>query len=350
METNKNKKIAVALFIISGFALFLTAIFVIGSKENLFTPVFVIKTEFESVSGLRTGSTVRFNGINVGKVNLIQILATNKILVEMSIENSVQKFIKKDSRVTIASDGLVGNKIIEISPGTPGSQHVAEGDMLISVKPVEVSDIMASLKQSSDNASEITKDLAEITAKVNSGEGTLGQLINNPSVYQGIDTTFRSFSKYSGQLNLVFAKITGTVDNVSSDIDNLTKQVNKITVEISDIVRKMNSSESIVGTLLTDTSFANNLKDVIKNTNSATKNLENGSFSFAQNMEALKHNFLFKGYFEDIGYWDKTDWEKNMDKKNMELRIKEQQLLKKETELKQLEEKLKLEQKLNQSN
>ena len=85
----------------------------------------------------------------------------------------------------------------------------------------------------------------------------------------------------------------------------------------------------------------------MQNANMTTQNLETGTFSFAQNMEALKHNFLFKGYFEDIGYWNQPDWEKNIDKKALELRIKEQELIKKEKELKELEQKLKLEQKLD---
>lgn len=350
MESSKNKKIAVALFIASGFILFLVAIFVIGGKENLFTPTFTIRAEFESVSGLKNGSTVRFNGINVGKVDLIEIQSTNKVLVEMIIEKSVQQYIKKDSKVTIGSDGLVGNKVIDITPGTPGNPSVQDHEMLASIKPVEVADIMNSLKESSDNASDITKDLSEITAKVNNGQGTIGQLVNNDTLYRSIDTTFRSFANYSGQLNLVFGKITNTVDNVSGDLNNLTAQVNKITKDISDVVRKMNSNESIVGTLLTDTAFANNLKQMISNANLTTQNLENGSFSFAQNMEALKHNFLFKGYFEDVGYWDKPDWEKNIDKKALELRIKEQELLKKEKELRDLEQKIKLEQKLQNEN
>jgi phospholipid/cholesterol/gamma-HCH transport system substrate-binding protein len=219
-------------------------------------------------------------------------------------------------------------------------------EMLASVRPVEVQDIMASLMESSENASDITKDLSEITSKVNTGQGTLGQLVNNDTLYRSIDTTFRSFAGYSGQLNVVFGKITNTVDNVSGDLNILTTEVNKIAAQISEIVRKMNSSESIVGTLLTDTSFANNLKSLMLNANLTTKNLETGSSSFAQNMEALKHNFLFKGYFEDIGYWDKTDWEKNIDKKMLELRVREQELLKKEKELKDLQEKIKLEQKL----
>jgi phospholipid/cholesterol/gamma-HCH transport system substrate-binding protein len=103
----------------------------------------------------------------------------------------------------------------------------------------------------------------------------------------------------------------------------------------------MNSSESIIGTLLTDTVFANNLKEMIYNANKTTSNLEQGSFSFAQNMEALKHNFLFKGYFEDIGYWDKSDFEKSTDKKQLQLKLKEQELNDKEKQLKELEKKLK---------
>jgi len=350
METNNAKKLKVGLFIIAGFVLFVVAIFVVGGQENMFTPTFKVKSEFESVSGLKTGGSVRLNGIVVGSVDGIDIEASNKVLVTMTIQSSVQKFIKKDSKITIGSDGLVGNKVIDITPGTPGNPEVQDGEMLGSIKPVEVADIMNSLKESTDNASGITKDLSEITSKVNMGQGTLGQLVNNDTLYRSIDTTFRSFANYSGQLNVVFAKVTNTVDNVSGDLDLLTKQINRITADVSEIVRKMNSSESIVGTLLTDTVFANNLKSLMNNANLTTKNLETGSFSFAQNMEALKHNFLFKGYFEDIGYWNQADWERNMDKKGLELRIKEQELLKKEKELKELEQKLKLEQKLDDQN
>jgi len=346
METNNAKKLKVGLFIVAGFVLFIVAIFIVGGQENMFTQTFKIKSQFESVSGLKTGGSVRLNGIVVGSVDGIDIEASNKVLVSMTLEKSIQKFIKKDSKVTIGSDGLVGNKVIDITPGTPGGPEVQDGETLGSIKPVEVSDILNSLKESSDNASDLTKDLSDITNKVNMGQGTLGQLVNNDTLYRSIDTTFRSFANYSGQLNVVFAKVTNTVDNVTTDLDLLTKQINKITTDVGEIVRKMNSSESIVGTLLTDTAFANNLKELMLNANMTTQNLETGTFSFAQNMEALKHNFLFKGYFEDIGYWDKTDWEKNFDKKALELRIKEQELIKREKQLRDLEEKIKLEQKL----
>jgi phospholipid/cholesterol/gamma-HCH transport system substrate-binding protein len=344
MEPNKNKKIGVALFILLGFILLTVAIFVIGSKENLFTPTFQVKSYFESVSGLKSGSSVRLNGITIGKVEAIDIDATNRVLVIMTIETSKQEFIKKDSKATISSEGLVGNKVIEIVSGTPGSPSVENNDDIESIKPVGVQDIIDGLKESSDNAAIITKELYDITNKVNTGQGTLGQLVNNDTLYRNADMTLNSFSSSSGKLNAIFGKIDVMVNNVSGNVENTSVQLDRISRDISEIVRKMNSSESVIGTLLTDTIFANNIKAIMQNANNTTKNLETGSFSFTQNMEALKHNFLFKGYFEDIGYWDKTDWEKNIDKKALELKLKEQELLKKEQELKNLEEKIKMEQ------
>jgi phospholipid/cholesterol/gamma-HCH transport system substrate-binding protein len=341
MEPSKKKKLAVGLFIGSGLILFIVVIFIIGSKENLFTPTFKLQAAFEKVNGLKSGASVRFNGINVGTVDEIEIYNGKSVVVRMTIDKKVKDFIKKDSKATVSSEGLVGNKIVEITPGSNEAAGVQGSEVLQTIPAVETEDIMRSLKQSSENASDLTKDLAVIVQKVNNGEGTIGQLVNNKDLYNNIDSTMRGFAGYSGQIKIVFQKITGTIDNVSGDIGDLSKQVKSVTTDIAEIMRKMNSSESIVGTLLTDTVFANHMKSLMQNADMTTQNLENGSFSFAQNMEALKHNFLFKGYFEDIGYWDKTDWEGNIDKKQMELRLKEQQLNKKERELKELEQKLK---------
>ncbi|MEO6693437.1 MAG: MlaD family protein [Saprospiraceae bacterium] len=341
METNLKRKVTLGAFIIVGFILFLVAIFVIGSKENLFTPTFKLNAEFETVSGLKPGASVRMNGINIGKVDNIKIESKSMVLVEMTLEKNVQKFVKKDSKATISSEGLVGNKIVELIPGSSEAPSVLDNEKLATVKPVEVQDIINGLKETSENATLITKDLSEITNRINHGEGTLGQLINNDQLYRNIDSSMRGFAGITGNVNAILVKVAGSVNNMTADFEQMSPVIRKITIDIGEITRKMNSSESIVGTLLTDTTFANNLKQLMINSEKTTKNLEQGTFSFAQNMEALKHNFLFKGYFEDIGYWDKPDWEKNVDAKANELRLKEIQLNKKEKELKELEERLK---------
>jgi phospholipid/cholesterol/gamma-HCH transport system substrate-binding protein len=341
MEKKKSTKLVSAIFIIVGSALFLVALFVIGSKQNMFTSTMKLKSDFETVSGLLEGSSVRFNGINVGTVSKIDILSGNKVMVEMSIVSSVKEFIKRDSKAKVISEGLIGNKIIDITPGSENVPSVKDGEWIGSIKPIEAEDILKSLKETGDNATLITKDIAGIISKVDRGEGILGQLINDNTMYNDVTTTIHGFTTSAGLVNNILQKISSNVDLISVEVIPLTVKLRSITEDIAEIAKKINSNESVVGTLLTDTNFTNNLKSIIRNADQTTANLEQGSFSFSQNMEALKHNFLFKGYFEDIGYWDKTDYEKNVSDLNMKLKIKQQELEAREKKINDLEKKVK---------
>ena len=348
MQLDKFRKIILGMFIIVGATLFIIAIFIIGSKENLFTDTFTLYSEFETVSGLKDGNSVRFAGIDVGIVEKIEIQGINKVIVTMTIESNVQRFIKKDAEVTIGSEGLVGNKIVTISSGTATASSVDNGDFLKSIKPVDIGDILNNLNESTKEAEKIAKEITDIATKVNEGQGTLGLLVNNTSLYYTIDSTMRSFASYTGTINQLLFKTSNAVDQVSKDITDFTYQIRLVTNDIADITRKINSSESLVGTLLTDTSFANNLKQVIINTNQTTSNLERGAYGFYQNMEALKHNFLFKGYFEDLGYWDKSEFENDIDKRESRILQKEKEIDEREKQLDELRKKLEeLEKKLN---
>ena len=344
MESNKHK-IILAVFIMVGLALFVVAVFVIGSKKNMFTPTFNLTAVFETVSGLKEGSSVRFNGINVGTVDNIEITGVDKVKIRMIIVSTVKPFIKKDSKATVISEGLVGNKIVQITSGSAGSPSVDDGEDLASLRPVETEQIFKSLKGASENVDSLTKELAGVVTKVNRGEGTIGQLLANDQLYRTLDQTINGFASSTAVLNQAMRKISGNVDAVSEDITNMTPKIREITRNIAEITVKMNSSQSIVGTLLTDTTFANNLKGIIINANKTTANLEQGSNSFTQNMEALKHNFLFKGYFEDMGYWDKTDFEKDIEKQRLQLKLKEEELNEREKKLEEQEKKPKEEQK-----
>lgn len=348
MQLNKFKKIILGLFIVVGAVLFIVAIFIIGSKENLFTDTFILHSEFETVSGLNEGNSVRFAGINVGTVDKIEIQGSKKVIVTMTIESGVKQYIKKDSEVTIGSEGLVGNKIITISGGTASQSSVENNDYLKSIKPVDIGDILNTLNESTKETEKIAKEITDIVTKVNDGKGTLGQLVNNESLYYSIDSTMKSFASYAGTINQLLYKTSNAVDQVSDDITDFTHQVRLITNDIKSITHQINSSESLIGTLLTDTVFANNLKQIIINTNQTTENLERGAYGFYQNMEALKHNFLFKGYFEDLGYWDKSEFEEDMNKREARILKKEKEVDDRERQLDELRKKLEeLEKKLN---
>lgn len=339
-----SKKIKLGFFITIGLGLFIVALFYIGSKENLFTPTMIIYSEFQDVSGLTAGSNVTYSGINIGSVQSIDIQGINRVRVVMKIQKDKNQFIRKDSQVSITSTGLVGSKIVSISSGSDTSKMVDNGDYLPSVKPIDVGTILDNLNNSTKQADSIAKEITAIVAKVNYGEGSLGELINNKSLYQNLDSAFSSIAGYTEQVNMVANKMTAIIDQVSGEVNNVTREITKITTNIAGITTKLNSGESVVGTLLTDTVFANNLKDIIVNTNLTVRNFENAAFKLDQNMEALKHNFLFKGYFEDLGYWDSTTFQKEMNFRAQEIDrqaiyIKQQQeILKKlQTRLEELE-------------
>jgi phospholipid/cholesterol/gamma-HCH transport system substrate-binding protein len=337
MDVDIRKKVITGIFIIAGLALFLVATFIIGSKTNMFRSTFQLNTIFQNVAGIKEGNTVTFAGINVGTVDMVDIQTPNKVVVMMTIESEMKQYIRKDSKVAITSEGLVGNKVISISSGADNAPPVESGDYLESVKPIGVEDIIKDLKATTENVNQLTKSLSNIVDSVSNGQGTIGQLINNESLFNSVDSTFKSFASSTEKVDLILAKVSQTVDQVTANFNDLSKGVNDITTNIALVTEKINSSQSLVGTLLTDTVFANNLKMVIKNSSEATAKLEDGAFSFAQNMEALKHNFLFKGYFEDIGYWEKSDVDKKISDIEEQIRKRIRELNEKKLQLKQLE-------------
>ena len=120
MDTHTQRfKIRLGLFVAGGLTLFVVAIFIIGKQKNLFNPVFEITSTFKNVSGLQVGNNVRFSGINVGSVNNIVIINDTSVRVDMVIKKDVSQFIKTDCKVTLGSDGIVGDKLIIIIQGSP---------------------------------------------------------------------------------------------------------------------------------------------------------------------------------------------------------------------------------------
>ncbi len=340
MKLNKSKKAVFGLFLLGGILLFIIAIFLIGSSNNIFSSSIKIKTYFNNASGLKSGSIVTLSGINIGNIEEINIISSDSLEFILSVSKSKADFIKKDSKASIVSEGLVGNKIIDISSGSASSPSVSNNDIIASVKPVSIDEILSSLNESGKNTAVLTQDLSEIIRKINAGEGTMGQLINNESIYKEVESTLKGVANYSVMVNKILLKVGYTVDNLSGDLGNLTGSIDGIVKNISEISDKLNSSKNFAGVLLTDTVFAGNIKSITENARKTALSLEKGAFSFNQNMEALKHNFFFKGYFEDIGYWDKADYEKSIDNQEKMLKEKAKELKMLQDSLKVIQEKI----------
>jgi len=202
MDTHSPKfKVKLGLFIVVGLTLFVLTIFIIGKQKNLFNPVFKLTTTFYNVSGLQVGNNIRFSGIIVGTVDNITIINDSTVKVTMLVKKEIKQFIKSDSQVAIGSEGLIGDRLIIISQGSFDAPLVREGQQLESIEPVETDAIIASLHVTAGNAEIITQQLAEIMTKINSGEGTLGRLIQDTTIARNLDQTIVNLKKSSKGLN-----------------------------------------------------------------------------------------------------------------------------------------------------
>lgn len=194
-------KLRLGLFVLGGLLLFVAAIFVIGKQNYLFDPVIKVSTKFYNVSGLQVGNNVRFSGINVGTVDEIRVINDSTVQVDMLIQQSMQQFIKVDSKVSIGSDGLIGDRILLITQGGAGSKTIKDGQFISSFEPIETDDILEGLQISVLNAEIITHELAEILIKINNGEGTLGRLIQDTTMADNISKTIENLKSSSKGLD-----------------------------------------------------------------------------------------------------------------------------------------------------
>jgi phospholipid/cholesterol/gamma-HCH transport system substrate-binding protein len=198
METqNTSYKIKLGIFVTLGILFLVAIIFLIGSQQNLFSSEIKLTTKFKNASGLQVGSTVRSSGIAIGMVNNIEIINDSTVQVDLSIKDKIKKFIKKDSKASITSEGIIGDKLLTISQGTPKSKAVEDGDVIKSFEPIEIDDILASVKVTAENAEVITEELALLLMDVNEGEGALGKLINDEGMGEDLEKTMENLRKSS---------------------------------------------------------------------------------------------------------------------------------------------------------
>jgi len=178
MEKTK-KTLRLGIFIASALILIIVAIYLIGSKQNLFSSNIEVHASFKDIRGLMSGNIVRFAGINVGTVNDIRIVADTSVIVSMSIRDDYTDFIYKNSSVQIGQEGLMGGKIVLISTGDPATGNVEDGDYL----PVsEGIDIQAMIAQATDMLGEAkgtVANLRSITGKLDTGDGDIARLLND---------------------------------------------------------------------------------------------------------------------------------------------------------------------------
>lgn len=316
MTAEKNKKsVRVGIFTAIGLVFFVVGVLAIGNINKTFTKSFVVSTIFDDVNGLKLGNNIWFSGVKIGTVKEISFYGSAQVKVVMDIEEKSRAYVKKDAMVKLGSDGLIGNKILIIFGGTEDSPQVETGDVLTSLKLNSTEEMMSTLQENNVNILAITSEFKEILSKINQGEGTVGKLLADDMLYTDLHTSLASLQgaiqnvnnltanikKFTDQLDnsgyLVNDIMTDTaiypsIKNAAMQLEELTTSSKVMIENLNAITEKLNTgTDSPAGVILNDPQVAAELKETITNLQAASKKLD-------ENMEALQHNFLFRGFFK----------------------------------------------------
>lgn len=198
MEKKTGNQIKLGVFVSLTIALFIVGIYFIGQRQKLFSSTFHVSGIFEDISGLQVGNNVRFSGINVGIIEDIEQVTDSTVRVDMQIVEHSRRFMKKNAIAIIGSDGLMGGKIVLILPGTTGMEEISDNDVIETVRQVNLDEIMLKLKVTSDNAAQITSDLAIIMNHVREGKGAIGMLLMDSVLAQNLDAAVVNIKQGAG--------------------------------------------------------------------------------------------------------------------------------------------------------
>lgn len=331
MDFQENKRaIIVGLFIALGLILFIVGVLTFGSQQKSFSNGVHIKAVFTDVNGLMKGNNVWFSGVKVGTVSSLKFAGVSEVVVSMNIDKTAKQYIHQNAGVRVSAEGFIGNKIVVIEGGSPNAPAIEDGDELHSEALLSTDDIMKTLQKNNINLLSITTDFKQLSHQIVQGKGTVGELMADSvlalrfrAIVQNLQNTTVSTARMANQLNLYTAKLNrkGTLANdLATDtvayhrfqdavkqLQDATAKASTFTDNLNKASSKLNSTDNALGLLLNDRKSAAQVQSTLNY-------LQQSSVKLNDDLEAVQHNFLLKGFFKKR---DKRiqDSLKNADKK-----------------------------------
>lgn len=330
MEKTTSQKIRLGLFVILGLLIFIIAVYFIGDKQKMFGKTNHLTAVFNNVNGLELGNNVRYSGINVGTVRGIEMISDTAIQVDMIIDKTIFSYIKQDAVAIIGSDGLVGNMVINIIPGKGDALKVKPGDKIKSMNRIRTDDMLHTLGVTNKNAANLTADLLKITNDINNGKGTIGLLVRDTVLGKDLKETMRyirTAGKGTSELVTKLNNLVSSLDQkdnligvikdsaVANDVKTIIRNLEKSSSEIDKVVNNLNSTILNVKDGKGSLNYLANDPELVRKIDSTMTNINQASFRLNEDLEALKHNFLFRGYFKKQEKAKLKEQKKESDKK-----------------------------------
>jgi phospholipid/cholesterol/gamma-HCH transport system substrate-binding protein len=311
MANQGENNIKLGAFVLAGLMALILAFYMIGKNHNMFGSNFVIKARFSNLNGLVEGNNVLFSGIQAGTVKSVSLINDTTIEVTLLIDNKIRSYIHKNATASIGTEGLMGNKIINIIPSPGASPVVEEGDLLVSQKIINTDEMLQTLSKTNKNIAGISEELKVTVLRIN--KSALLDLLNDSSIGKSlkssllhINQTTANASKMSNSLNVLVAQIkagkggagvlladTGFAKNLQEAMVKIRLAGENADKLVAQLNKDFAQGKGPLNTLLRDSVTARNIS-------LSLENIQKGTDGFNQNMEALKHNFLFRGYFKNL--------------------------------------------------
>ena len=316
MANERTNIFKLGVFVLTGVTLLVLGLYLLGAKRDLFSRTLDVTAEFKEVNGLRAGSNVRYAGINVGTVVDITIVSDTMVLVEMMIRRKDAAFIRTDAVAEIASDGLMGNKLVNIIPGDGSGGPLADGNVLKSSPGLDTDAMLRTLGTSNENLVAITGDLRALAERLNSENGLLtlltdtalvvdvhemfadvrGAAANAREITQRANEVVRSLQAGEGALGMLVSDPAAEqqVRQVLGNLQHVSDSLALVAQELSRFAEGLNKQGGLGHTLTRDTAVVVDVKRVIAN-------LDTSSATLTEDLRALQRNWFFRKYFKEKG-------------------------------------------------
>ena len=338
------RNVALGIFLVGGFFLFAAGLFWIGDRRQLFNDNVDLYAEFANVSGLSRGARVRVSGLDAGEVTdiLVPRKAGEPFRVKFRAAATFQPILRADSVATIQNDGLVGSKFLQIEAGTDAAPEVAAGGQVPAREPVEISDLLEQASATVKNANKavsdvrngitetvkavlvlnrettdlidgvgktvdkfantglaIASDVNTMVANVRNGEGSIGKLLTDDALYDQIrgaarqgENVVNTFKAASDDLKTITTDLRSR--DFATKFEHVADSVENLATESLKAVRTLTGPEGGAGGIVSE------VRQTLSSANQTMANFEEGS-------QALKRNFLFRGFFNKRGFYDLDD-------------------------------------------
>lgn len=319
MKKRSINNVKLGLFVVAGLLFLIVMLYMIGRDQNLFSRNMVLRARFTNASGLVAGNNVRYAGIQVGTVKKVKLVNDTTVEVVMLVDQQYRNNIHKNALASITTEGLIGNRIVSIIPGKGDAAIVDDGDLIAVKKIVTTDELLETLSQSNRNIAAITDGLKATVERINNSTA-LWKLLNDESLPGNLKLAARNIRQATEKANGFVGELEGLVTDVKAGKGSLgaiitdtalAVELNKALLKFREVGEEANQLGAVLNslgkTVKADIDSGQGpahaiLKDtlLVSRLNASLANIQNGTAAFNANMEALKHNFLFRGYFRKL--------------------------------------------------